>query len=392
MASRSRSSVLILLLIFSLVSGAHAGGVSSPDTPPSDGVNTSISADYFYSPTCSQCRQVRPLVDALAREYPQAGIRYREIYFNATNREIFRDVVDRYGIESETIPLLLLGTTALVGEKEIRDGLGPYVAPATMKRLDQSDIRLSLIRFAESGDRAYRSDTVSHNSPSSRGAEVTVASVLVAAAVDSVNPCAIAVLVVLLAYLTSLRDRKKLLGVGIVYIGTVFVVYLLSGLGFFAVVQTYGIAETVSTFAGLVAVAAGLVQMRDALLNRDGFSLSIPASKKAAIGRYVRRASIPSAVALAALVSVVELPCTGGMYLAVLGLLSSRMTFADGFLYLVLYNCVFVLPLAFILLGVYFGGSPDRVDAWRVEKRRGIRFAIGCVMLGLGGAMLLGLL
>jgi cytochrome c biogenesis protein CcdA/glutaredoxin len=399
-----RSFVLILLLVLSLSSAAHAGAINPIDAtdfadmvkPAQNTGDTAVYADFFYGAACPHCLRVKPLVEKLAAECPQVHLQCREVYFNATNREMFRDCTDRYGVESETIPLLIIGNTAMVGEEEIRAGLEPFIAHESGERLSQSEIWQSFMRFTgnapEPGGTDRRNTTAPADKTPSRETEITLASVLVAAAADSINPCAFAVLVVLLAYLTSVDDRKRLLQVGVAYIATVFVVYLLSGLGFFAVVQAYGISGTVFALAGLIAVAAGLIQIGEALLKHDGFSLSIPESMKAGIGRYVRRASVPSAIALAVLVSVVELPCTGGIYLAILGLLGSRMTFAGGLPYLVLYNLIFVLPLAIILLIVYHGVSPGRVDAWRVGTKRGIRFAIGCVMVGLGGAMLLGIL
>jgi cytochrome c biogenesis protein CcdA/thiol-disulfide isomerase/thioredoxin len=379
-----RSFVLILLLAFFLSPAAHAAGIpnfTGMGMPTPAGGDASVYADFFYSDACPHCMQVKPLVERLAKEHPQVQVRYREIYFNATNREMFWELTDRYGVESGTIPLLIIGTTVLEGGEEIRAGLEPYVTHEPGENIGQYLIQSP---GSDSGNTTTATDAAS-----SRGAEITLAAVLTAAAVDSINPCAFAVLVVLLAYLTSIGDRRRLLQVGVAYIATVFVVYLFSGLGFFTVIQASGISGTVFVLAGLIAVAAGMIQIGEALRKHDGFSLSIPESVKTGIGRYVRQASVPSAVVLGGLVSVVELPCTGGIYLAILGLLGSRMTFADGLPYLVLYNLIFVLPLAAILLIVYCGGSPGRVDAWRAGTKRGVRFVIGCVMVALGGAMLL---
>ena len=64
------------------------------------------------------------------------------------------------------------------------------------------------------------------------GEELTLAVVLAAAVVDSVNPCAIGVILFLASVLLRVSDRRAaLLRFGSVYIATVFVVYMLSGLG-----------------------------------------------------------------------------------------------------------------------------------------------------------------
>ena len=180
--------------------------------------------------------------------------------------------------------------------------------------------------------------------------------------IDSINPCAFAVLIILLSYLTSLADRRKMMGVGLAYIDTVFVVYLFEGLGFLIVVQTYEISQIVFTIAAFIVIIAGLLQIGEVLVHRVRFTLSIPESMKTAIDEKIRMATIPSAIVLAGLVSIVELPCSGAIYLAILGLIRNSMTSAEGLPYLLLYNFIFILPLVIILLIVYYGVSPGRVE------------------------------
>ena len=402
--SRLRSFILIILLLFALHPVAHAGGIgpAAPQEFTGTAVLTSCSegetiyADFFYGEGCSHCNRVRPAIDDLVERYPQVHVNYREVYLNATDREMFWEVLDRYGIEFEAIPLFTIGNTVLAGEDDIRAGLESYVPGAAGDDSNLPVFSPSLVKLMEDARKneerrlEYRADL--YNSSSPTRAEVTLASVLVAAAVDSINPCAIAVLAVLLAYLTTRNDRKELLLIGFTYIGAVFAVYFFAGLGLLTVVQMSGISGIVFTLAGVIAVAAGMINIGEALLKDRKFSLSIPDSQKERINRYIRQVSIPSAVILGGLVSVVELPCTGGVYLAILSLLGNRMTFAEGLPYLILYNLVFVLPLVFILFIVCYGISPDRIDAWRAGMGRWVRFAMGSVMLGLGGAMLLGFL
>jgi uncharacterized membrane protein len=55
-----------------------------------------------------------------------------------------------------------------------------------------------------------------------------------------------------------------------------------------------------------------------------------------------------------------------------------------------LYNLIFVLPLAIILVIIYMGVSAEKANEWRLEKRSKLRLVIGLVMLLLGAMMLLG--
>ena len=62
--------------------------------------------------------------------------------------------------------------------------------------------------------------------------DITLAIVLGAAAIDSINPCAIGVILFLSSALLRVSSRKQLLlKLGGIYITTVYVVYTLSGLG-----------------------------------------------------------------------------------------------------------------------------------------------------------------
>ena len=92
-------------------------------------------------------------------------------------------------------------------------------------------------------------------------------------------------------------------------------------------------------------------------------------------------------IGLGILVVLVELPCTGAPYLAILGLLS-KGEFAQAVPLLLLYNLVFVLPL-FVIIGIsYFGTSSAKLEEWRKEHRGLMRLGIGILLLCLGFYML----
>ena len=291
---------------------------------------------------------------------------------------MFYEYNQRYGVTDQGVPTLFIGDRALVGETAIRKELeeriiwyteNPTVCPST---------------YTKSGGLPF------HISPA-QPVDLTLPAIVIAAIIDSINPCAFAVLIFLLAYLTSLGERRRILKVGVTYIATVFIVYFVAGLGLLTVVQQLGYTGIVFTIAAVIAILAGLINIAEVLLKREIFTLAIPVSKKAAIDEYVKRASVPSAIILGAVVSMVELPCTGGVYLAILGLIGDRMTLIEGIPYLLLYNLIFVLPLILILLVVYWGGTPERMEAYRAGSRRWVRLLIGFMMVALGVAMLLGI-
>jgi len=77
-----------------------------------------------------------------------------------------------------------------------------------------------------------------------------------------------------------------------------------------------------------------------------------------------------------------ELPCTGGIYLSIISMISMKSNMSQALGYLFVYNIAFVLPLLIILILVTFGLPPERVNEWRLEQRRALRGIIGLVLIG----------
>ena len=119
--------------------------------------------------------------------------------------------------------------------------------------------------------------------------------------------------------------------------------------------------------------------------------IDINSRKKPMIEKYIRRSSLPAALILGFLVSMFELPCTGGVYLAILSMLANNMTRMSAIPYLFFYNIIFVMPLFVILILVVKGGSVEKMERWRKGKRKYMKLIAGLFMILLGIIMLLGL-
>ncbi|MBN2015250.1 hypothetical protein JW766_00245 [Candidatus Dojkabacteria bacterium] len=220
--------------------------------------------------------------------------------------------------------------------------------------------------------------------------ELTIPLIILGALGDSINPCAIAVLIFLVTFLISVKKRGgKLLSIGIVYILFVYLTYFLAGLGLLAFVQKLEITKIIYNIAAIAVIIAGLINLKDVFFEGHGFSLAIPESKKPIIQKYIQKASIPSAIALGIIVSFFELPCTGGIYIAIIGLLAEQASFIQGVFYLLFYNLIFVFPLIIILFIAHFSLSSETLNAWRKKNKKGMRFIMGVVMILLGLLMIL---
>jgi cytochrome c biogenesis protein CcdA len=232
-------------------------------------------------------------------------------------------------------------------------------------------------------------DPLQVNPPARR--EVTLPLVITAGLIDGINPCAFAVLIFLLAFLLEVSgSRRRMIKAAAVYVIAVYLSYLLAGFGILSVIKLTGYANTIVKVAAAVAIVAGLINIKDYFWYGRGISLAIPESQKKNIESLVHKANVPAAVALGLLVSMVELPCTGGVYLAVLALLAESVSKANAVIYLLAYNLMFVLPLIIITTLVVAGMKAHHLEKWRQGKREWMKLALGLFMVALGVWMLAG--
>ncbi len=219
----------------------------------------------------------------------------------------------------------------------------------------------------------------------------TLGLVLGSAAVDSINPCAIGVLILMISVLMGGgKSVRRILLLGGLYIFAIFLTYFLAGLGllyFLAAIPLF-VTEYISITVGSVIVLFGLVEIKDYFWYGRGFSLGIPVYFAKKIHNLTKNTTIPGVMLLGAFVAGVELPCTGAPYLAIIAILSTNFNFV-AFLMLIVYNIVFVLPLLVILLMVAAGVKLHVVKKWKQESRGLMRLAIGLLLVGLGWLLIL---
>ena len=218
----------------------------------------------------------------------------------------------------------------------------------------------------------------------------TLGTVVVTALIDSINPCAIGVLILLVSMMVIYKSKMDLLLYGLIYIFFVFLTYLMAGLGilYFLSSIPLSLSEYISIIVGTLIVIAGLIEIKDFFWYGKGISLTIPSEKAKQINDRMHNLTLPAMVIMGAFVAGVELPCTGGPYLAILVFLSQNFNF-KAFLWLVLYNLIFVLPLIVILLMVYFGLKVQHLKRWKQKNRIYMRFATGIILVILGWLLIL---
>lgn len=219
----------------------------------------------------------------------------------------------------------------------------------------------------------------------SDGGKLLLPLVVVAAMIDSVNPCAFSILLLTIAFLFSIgKLRSGILKIGGSYIAGLFFVYILIGLGILQALHLFNTPNFMAKVGATLLIMLGAINIINEFFPRFPIKLKIPHIAHQKIAVLMERASIPTAFLLGGLVGLCEFPCTGGPYLLVLGLLHDAATYLKGFGYLILYNLIFVLPLIIILLIASNKVLLAKVQSWQKAKKKNVRLGAGMAMILLG--------
>ncbi|MDY6778720.1 MAG: cytochrome c biogenesis protein CcdA [Candidatus Nanohaloarchaea archaeon] len=230
----------------------------------------------------------------------------------------------------------------------------------------------------------------------------TLTAVIITAAVDSINPCAIGVMLLLVATLIKQGKQRDVLKVGIVYVTMVYLTYFVIGLGILFVFVTIPVkvANYITVFVSTLVIAGGILEIKDFFWYGKGTSLMIPEKYAEKISEKMEDVTVPGAILLGMLVAAVELPCTGGPYLAILTVIANQLSGAVTLatlgqlvvplLLMAIYNLIFVMPLIAIVVFAYLGTyQVEDMKKWKHMNRPRMRLAAGLLMVSLGWILLI---
>ncbi len=215
--------------------------------------------------------------------------------------------------------------------------------------------------------------------------------VLTTGFLDGLNPCAFAVLLFFIAFLFTIRRAAgHIWAMGVVYITAVYLAYFLIGLGLLQAVLLFGGEHHFMAKVGAwLVIALGFINIKDHFAPHLPLHLRIPSVAHSTIQDWLKRATFPAAAVGGFLVGLCTFPCSGGIYVAIVGLLASKATYWQGVGYLGLYNVAFVLPLLIVLAVVGNRRALHYVRLAEQSSRRWVRLATGLGMVALGAVILL---
>ncbi len=394
-----------LLIVFGLFLGLilPSSVLAQNDSQPPE---QEVVMYVFWGEGCPRCAAQKPFLDQLARKYPQLRIEDFEVYRNQNNQRLFSRIAEAYGTTPLGVPMIFVGQDFVVGfgseetsGKQIEDLVRNCLTngcPSPEQVLAQSGLSKPESPSLPTDQPSAQPQTEEDFAINFFGRPINLRSGyplyalgIILGLVDGVNPCMFSVLLFLLTYLLAVGSRKKALKVGLAFVFGVFVIYFLFMIGMINLIGLIGFIQQIKTVVAILALVVGVIMVKDFFFYGRWLSLEIPSRAKPTVERLIKKGTVPSALLLALLSSLVEIPCTSGIPLVYVTLLAQK---GGAYLpYLIWYNIFFVLPLLTIIAVVIFAWAKvDKIEKWRLNFRKYMRLVAGLILVFLGVALLRG--
>ncbi len=385
---------LILLLLspaFANVTDVEAPGLWFERDARGD---TQVNLYFFWSTHCAHCRKALPFVELIVQAYPWVNLKSYQLVGERDNIHKFETMASALDGNARSVPTFMFCNTMMAGfdvnktpDQLIEglehcrsylikeDDLGGYSGPFEMTRDNTIDLELPVFGKIQPDDQSLLFIT------------------LAIAAVDAFNPCAFFILLFLLSMMLHLGSRRRMFLVGFVFVAFSGLLYFLFMSAWLNLFRMIGQLDAITTVAALIAITIGLINIKDFFWYK-GVSLSIPDQARPGLYQRTRKllqsqsllTLIGATIALSFFANLYELLCTVGFPMVYTRILTlNELDPGQYYLYLVLYNVIYMLPLIVIML-VFIGSLGGR--KLQEQEGRKLKLVSGMMMLALGVLLL----
>lgn len=216
---------------------------------------------------------------------------------------------------------------------------------------------------------------------------------------DSVNPCAIAILtMILMTILIQNPDKKiKVLYAGLAFVASVLIGYLFYGIIIIQFFKTFAVflresSNIIYNGMGILSMILGALNIKDFFYyKKGGFATEMPIFLRPKVKQIIQKVtSTKGAFITGFLVTLFLLPCTIGPYIVASGILAN-LGILKALPWLVYYNFVFVLPMLFIVFFTYLGFARiEEVSGWKDSHIKLLHLIAGILLFTVGLSLIMG--
>ena len=396
-----------------------------------------ITLYFFWSKTCPHCAKAHPFIESLPETYPWIVLE-SHVISDSDSAKLWHDIARQTRVDARSVPYFASCEKAFIGYssddvtgafivnrlKQCYLSLGGKLSDDTHQHKvadasPQNEHPQDNMLFATCDARSNAQDsvqsecdlstTIADDTPSEvQPVDIPLLGVvtpeslslplltLVLAGVDAFNPCAFFVLLFLLSIMVNAKSRRRMLLVGGIFVffsGFIYFLFMTAWLNIFTLLGAGSDGGFIILAAGILALAAGIINVKDFFTTKGDVSLSMSAQSRTTLikrmGKLSTTSNLPALIlgstVLAILANTYELLCTAGFPMIYTSVLSMhQLPEIERYLYLVMYNLVYVVPLALIVIVFSMTLGKRKLSE---KEGQALKLMSGIMMLGMGVAL-----
>ncbi len=370
-------SLLILGVVLFFQSGTQTTGIS----------NDKLTVNFFYLPTCSHCAEQKPIIYELQEELPNVSFTFHDAS-TPEGSSLFYRFASESGMDLSNlaVPTIFVGKKPLIGVHTKKDILYEITYCQNNCKGEAGNATVNQQELV-SGVKEFELPFIGRTDLTKVSLPILA---IVLGLIDGFNPCAMWVLVYMIALLMNINDKRKfwiIIGSFVLSSGILYFLFMTAWLNAFLII---GYLRPVTILIGLVALGGGILSLKEYFTTKGALTCKVgdENSHKKTMGMMQEIISSPlsfglilSIIALAFVVNSVEFACSSAIpaiFTQVLAI-SNIGTF-EQYAYILLYDIFFMLDdlIIFVLAGfAVTGGLGEKYAKY-------CKIIGGLIMAGLG--------
>ena len=324
----------------------------------------SIKVYLFYGDGCPHCAEEEKFFDKYLKENNEVTLVKYEVWGSSENRLLLSKVQEKLNDHRSGVPFLVIGDNAILGymdgvtDEKIKETINEEINNRKYEDIVEKVVNNEKIGKEDSGEikkeEPKKKENNSYTLPLLGKVNAKTISLpllaLVLGLVDGFNPCAMWILIFLMSMLIGMKNKRKLILYGSVFLLTSGLFYFMLMFTWLNVIASISISLIFRIIIAIFALIAGVYNLYNyykSLKKDDGCTVTNQKQRKTImekIKKFTREQNVLLAligiVVLAIGVNFVELLCSAGLPVLFTEILSLNKV--NGFMGII-YNLIYII-------------------------------------------------
>lgn len=323
-----------------------------------------VNLYLFYGNGCPHCKSLEEFLNKIKDDYPNLKIHEYETWYNTSNAKKLSEVANLLNENVKGVPFTVIGGEVISGysgketDKQIIDAIKYYSKDknncndtvGNYLKVTKPNKYKSCYEIRKSNNN-FKINIPIIGEVNTKNLSLPVISILIGL-IDGFNPCAMWILLFLITMLINLKDKKRMWALGIIFLSTSAIVYLLFMISWLNLAKFLGTIFYIRLLISIVAIIGGIINLKSYFDKKNDGCHVVEKEKRSKIINKIKKFTSEKSLILAILgiitlaisVNFIELLCSAGLPVVFTQILSmNNLSSIEYIIYIFLYILFFLI-------------------------------------------------